>query len=210
MPNDEDTPDPATADVPMLGFDAEEEWNRPRGLYTGTDRQFLWGVKEYDSSVARSNRRLEIRNRTVNSLRDLFYLTLIEDDQQQRVFEQLDENTDAGELRDAVASLVTFLYVGLDDSERWLEETITDGVSNAVHAERDRETYGFPDVQVDINVERGFNLDELEERLHGRAHTLTPEEIGVLVRSGRVSADELDDLDDNRNDNPTMGDAGPR
>lgn len=200
MPEDDHTsPDEAKADVPMFGVEAEEEWNRPRGIYTGTDRKFLWGVKEYtDRPVSRSNRRGEIRERTINSLRDLLYLSLIDDERRERIFDEVNETTDPGELRDAVASLIEFLYLGLDDREKWLTETVTDGVANALHAETSPGTYGFPSVDVDIDTEKGYNLDELEERLRdGYAHTLTAAEVGALVKMGRVDREDLEELAQN-------------
>ncbi len=186
--------------------DVEEESGRDRGLFTGIDREFLLGVKDYEHRVSVAERKQDIRKRIKNSLLDLRYLSFIEEDQRERIFEDLEENTDLGELREAVACLVQFLRLGLEDGNSWIEEAVSDGVERALLAERSGSTYGPARVTTEIHEKRPYDLDRLENQFReGRGHTLTTDEIGVLVRSGRISGEEIERLATDRSENPTFG-----
>jgi hypothetical protein len=212
MPDDTtNTPSPADYATVATGEGWPESYQRPRGIFTDVDRQFLWGVKEYDSRVTTSERRGGIRDRAVEGLRDLNYLTFLDDGQREDVFEKLEAETPEGQLRVGVSALIEFLYRGLDADVEWMEETIAHGIQRA-EAERDEaDRYGSRTVDVDIEVSHGYDLDRLERIVEkGRAPTLTEAEIGALVRGNRVDADNLSELQrHDRSDNPVMGDADP-
>jgi len=201
--SDEENPlTPAEAVTAWVEENWEDEHERPRGILTDTDRQFLWGVKEYDSKVTTSERRRAIRERVEHSLRDLSYLMKLEEFQREKVFDSLEGDTRTGELRSAVATLIQFLYHGLDGDIEWFEETIAHGISNAENDLRDDDTTYYAGgeadagVDVDINVRRGFNVDRIERQLRsGEGHTLTPTEIGVLAREGRLGEGDVHTLD---------------
>lgn len=198
MSDGEDSPTkPSSEDYEIVaeGEEWPETFERPRGIYTDVDRQFLWGVKEYDSRVTTSERRGGIRDRTVEGLRDLSYLRFLDDGQREDVIENIKAAAPEGELRESVSALIEFLYRGMDGDEGWLEEAIAHGIERA-EAERDKvDRYGMSTVDVDIEVAHGHNLDRLKRTVEdGKAHTLTPAEVGALVRSGRVDADDLQEL----------------
>jgi hypothetical protein len=143
----------------------------------------------------------------VNGVFDLFYLSMIEPKQREKIFEELQERGEPGDLRESVASLIRFLYLGLDADREWFEETLVHGISNAEIDRRDgTETYyGGASVNVDIDVNRAYDVDEIEERFRsGNAYSLTPTEIGVLVDTGRLGAEDLEMLEEERS-NPTFG-----
>lgn len=224
--------DPSLPDSPFwpTGDEWEEKHERPRGLLTDTDRQFMWGVKEYPHESTASNRRADIRERMENGLRDLFYLTMLSDRDRERILDDLKEHGEPGELRSAIASLIQFLYIGLDADEDVLAETLAHGIGNAENEllPDDKTYYSGASVEagvdVEIDIKRGFDVDDIEERLRaGRGTTLTPAEVGVLVREGRVDEEDIWNLShgkggtprhesDDPNDegmpiNPTMPDA---
>lgn len=197
----DDPPTPAEAFAEMMRDDEywEENYERPRGMFTDTDRRYLWGAVDYAHRQTESVRRQDIRERAVNGIRDLLYLGMLQDRDRRMVFEELEEERD---LRSAVTSLIEFLYVGLDGDLEWFEETLAHGISNAESKQRpDDVTYyagGEVDagVDVDITVREGFNVDRIERQLReGEGHTLTPTEIGVLVREGRLNEGDLHLLD---------------
>lgn len=207
MPNfnfddeEDEAPPPSEAVLPWVEDEWEDRFERDRGMLTDTDRQFLWGVKTYDSKVTRSERRRAIRERVEHTLLDLFYLTMLDDDQRERVFEAIEGGQEPGELRSAVASLVEFLYLGLDGDVEWFEETLSHGIHNAERELQDNEKTFYAGasvdagVDVDIEVTRGYDVGEIEARLRsGRGNTLTPAEVGVLVREGRVDEEDIWDL----------------
>lgn len=173
---------------------------RERGILTDVDRQFLLGVKDYKTRQQNSERRGIIRDRIVNAIRDLSYFSKLDEDYRQRVFSAVENETGRGELRESVAALIQFLYLGIDADLEWFEETIAHGISNAERELQNDGTY-YPGssvdagVNVDIEVTRGYDVDEIEERLRaGQDHTLTPAEVGVLVREGRIDDEDIWDL----------------
>lgn len=184
----------------------EEHWRdhyqRDRGIFTDTDREFLLGLKDYANDESVSERRGYVRDRTKNALMDLAYLSMIDDRRRRKIFELLDEETDDGAVRLAVETLIEFLYMGLDRDVEWFEETIAHGISTAISKQQgdDTEYYAGASidagVDVDIDITRGYDVDEIEERFRaGHGNTLSPAEVGVLVRTGRLDTDELEALD---------------
>jgi hypothetical protein len=119
-----------------------------------------------------------------------------------RIFARLEEETGRAEVRASVAALVEFLYIGLDGDVEWFEETVAHGIHNAEGELQDDEKTFYagsglgPRVDVDIEVTRGYDVDEIEARLRsvGGAGLLTPAEVGVLVREGRVDEEDIWDL----------------
>lgn len=198
-----------------------EKYERPRGMLAKVDRQFLWGLKEYAHDSTVSDRRGDIRERVGNGLLDLFYLTKLTERSRNRIFNNLEERGGSRKLRESVAALVQFLYLGVDGDLEWVEETIALGISNAEKKHRDDDTTYYSGasadagVNVDIEVTRGYDVDEIEDRFRsGGANSLTPAEVGVLVRQGRVQPDELPALDSTVRDrlDPATGeieDPGP-
>lgn len=199
MADNDETPQ-TQEDIAVFG--TEEDWKehfeRPRGMLTDTDRQFLWGLKSYeDSPAGLSHRRTDIRNRVVNGVLDLSYLSMMELEQREQIFETLEQETVGGSLRDTVASFIEFLYFGLEGDTEWLEESIAMGVYNGLAEVEGVDSYGGREVTVDIDVKSGYNIDRLLQQLRdGQGHTLSPTEIGVLVREGLLSADDIEELED--------------
>lgn len=165
---------------------------RERGMFTEADRDHIAGTAEFGSPQARSNANRRVRQRTVDGVTDLAYLAQLDERQREKVFAEFREDGDLGDLRTAVSAFVEFLYLGLDCDEAWIGEALEDGIGNAEHRlVGGGGYYGTATVGVDIQVEPGYDVDEIEERFRaGQEHTLTPAEVGVLVREGRV--DEVD------------------
>lgn len=214
----EDTPNENLSSPPLRELEPEE---RDRGILTDVDRRFLTGFKDYNNRPQRSERRGIIRDRIVNAILDLSYLSSLDEGFRGRVLTRLDEETDRGELRKSMAALVEFLHLGTDEDIEWFEETIALGIINAQRELQDVERTFYTGerlaagVDVDIDITRGYDVDEIEERFRaGRGNTLTPAEVGVLVREGRVETDELVALDSTTREriNPETGeieDPGP-
>lgn len=179
---------------------------RDRGMFTEPDRDHIAGAASYGSPQARSNADRRVRHRTVDGVTDLAYLAQLDERQRDKVFTEFSGGGDLDDLRTAVSAFVEFLYLGLDGDLEWFEKTLKHGIHNAERGrQNDDKTYyqvGSPFlVDVGIEVSRGYDVDEIEERFQaGRGATLTPTEVGVLVRSGRVEPDELAALEDKYRD----------
>jgi len=85
--------------------------DRPRGILSPTDREYLCGHKEYAQPQTDANRRQAIRERVVNGLEDFALLSvLLEPGEREKVFAGLgQEETD-----EALASMVAFAYLGVE------------------------------------------------------------------------------------------------
>lgn len=171
----------------------ENELERDRGIIKGQpDRQFLWGRKEYDSPQAKSERRGIIRGRFVNGLLDLPYLLDVDERNQNRIFEEVGD----GGVRNSLSALIEYIHSVDGHDTRLIEEAVSRGVAESVRkANAGEDTYGVPVAETDISISKTFNVDELAERAEAEAHTLTAEEIGVLVREGRLTPEQLAQLD---------------
>lgn len=195
-----DPPSPREAMAELMADDDywEEHRERPRGALTDVDRRFLWGAHEYEHKQTTTKRKATIRERLENGLKDLTYLTFLEERDDKKVFDAMDE----AELRSSLSTFIRWLYLHLDGDLEWFEQTVAQAISNAENDRRDDDvTYyagGEVDagIDVDITVRKGFNVERIERQLRtGEGHTLTPTEIGVLVREGRLEEGDLHLLD---------------
>lgn len=192
------TPSEAIAELMADDEYWEENYERDRGMLTDTDRRYLWGAVEYQQRQTDSRRRQDIRGRFAQGLRDIAYLGMLNERDDEKLFNALDEPKH----RMVLSNLTHWLYLHFDGDIEWLEQTIALGISNAEKELRDDDTtyYAGGDldagIEVDIDVRRGFNVDRIERQLRqGESHTLTPTEIGVLVREGRLDETDLEKLD---------------
>jgi hypothetical protein len=197
MDDDKHSPSPAEAIKLMVGNEWEEKHERPRGIFTDTDRRFLWGLKNYKNEETSINRRKEIRNRASNGIQDLFYLSMLEQRDRKRVFEQLEEETEPGALHSAISTLIEFVYLGIGNDKDQLEEMISLGVNRAEDTSDASGLYqgGVKEVTVDIDIDYEYDAEAIYQRFQeGEGYRLTPAEIGVLVKQGMLGAEDLDEM----------------
>lgn len=167
--------------------------NRPRGILSPTDREYLCGLKEYAQPQTDANRRQDIRERVVHGIKDFGLLFLyLDGDEREKVFEEFrDDGTE-----EAIASMIAFAYLGLEQDRPRFEECLEHGI--LLGANRDtlfRSAGRATDVDVSISVEYKPDPEKLYRRFEeGKA--LTDAEIGVLVRSGRIDGDDIEELNE--------------
>lgn len=173
----------------------DELFSRPRGIFTDTDRKYLWGIKEeYAHKETESARRSDIRERVINAVLDMSLLRVISDKGRETIFTELADG--AMEPRTAVESFIWFIYLGMDTDEEWLESTLANGISNAEEDYREGEGYHGPtNVDVEIEVGERYDTGEIYQRFKRfGADSLAPAELGVLVRAGGLDEEELASL----------------
>lgn len=175
----------------------EAEINRSRGILSKTDREFLFGIKEYKHPQTETNRRSEIRTRVENGIKDFGLLVdLLGEKERKRIFEALDDS-EYGSIDEFAAVVIEFLYQGIGEDPDRLEDIIARALYGI-----ERESPGVggyqgkvQEITTDIEIKRGYDADAIYERYKGgRGHGLSPAEIGVLLLEGKLSDDELDDL----------------
>lgn len=167
---------------------------RPRGILSHTDREYLWGLREYKHAQSEANRKQDIRKRVVHALQDYYPLTLfLDDEERHKIFnDEIDEDI----LHECLEAMIAFVYLGLDQDENRLEEIVEGGVYFGANIDKSGRWSGeATDVDTSIDIEYNPDVERLYHRLQeGDGDQLTPAEIGVLVRSGKVDAGDLDQL----------------
>ncbi|WP_144905901.1 hypothetical protein [Halobellus captivus] len=165
--------------------------NRPRGILTPTDREYLCGLKEYAQPQTDANRRQDIRERVVNGLKDFVLLSLfLESDEREKIFEELDPD----ETDDVLAAMVAFSYLGLEGDRPRLETRFEHGVLQGANVDKLFQSSGrATDVDVSISVEYNPDIEKLYRRFED-GQELTDAEVGALVRAGKIGGDEIEEL----------------
>lgn len=166
--------------------------DRPRGILSKTDRNYLAGRKDYKHEQSELNRKQEIRQRTENSLRDFVFLTnYLESNQKEKIFSAFEED----ELEDLFSVIFAFIYEGTGRDITQLEKIIKSGLMSDISRGAGKpHITDVKSVSVDIDIEMKPDVDEAHDRFK-QGKVLTPEEIGLLVRHGRLSSGELQELD---------------
>jgi len=165
----------------------------PRGILSKTDRDYLCGLKEYAQPQTDANRRQDIRERVENGLKDFALLwMLLEPDEREKVFDELGEDgTD-----EVIESMITFAYLGIDQDRTRLEECIERGVLAAANADKLFRSAGrATDADVSIDIEYNPDAEKLYRRFEEGAQ-LSDAEVGVLVRSGKLDVEDIQELQD--------------
>lgn len=176
----------------VSGFEPED---RPRGILSSTDREYLCGLREYSHQQSELNRRQEIRSRTINALKDFHLLWLLLGETE---WEKVFEDFETEELNDIFAAMVSFMYLGIGQDTDRMKEILEHGLYlGANYNTSGRWSGRANEVDVSIDIEYDPNIEALYERvIAGEGDQLTPGEIGVLVRSGKLEPEDLEQLED--------------
>lgn len=187
-----------------------EPEDRPRGILSSTDREYLYGLKEYAHDQSEANRKQDIRERVEHSLKDFKLLWLLLDtDEREQIFADMGKEA----VDESIESMITFAYLGLEQELPRLEEHIERGILAGENARIEERSSGrATNVDVSINIDYDPDVKELYNRLEqGKADQLTPEEIGVLAKAGKLTPDDLKKLKSTETDFPGVyaGDEEP-
>lgn len=171
------------------------ESNRPRGILSTTDREYLLGQKEYEHPQSEANRKQDIRERVINAFQDFLILTLmLSAKERKKIFnDEISEKL----LQYSLESMVSFVYLGLEEDIKELEKIIEMGVYSGANLSKISHWSGeVVDVDTLIDLERRPDRSEVIQKLEqGKTDQLTPAEIGILVRSGKLDESDLDKLE---------------
>lgn len=168
--------------------------DRPRGILSKTDREYLVGEREYEHRQSELNRQQDIRKRVENGLQDFELLArYLDRAQRQKIFDEVDED----KIDHYVTSFISFIYRGTERDTEWLEDVIVRGVFDGITSDENGPLMGdIKSISVDIDIEYEPNVDAVYEKFkQENGGPLTPEEIGLLVRHGKVSPEDLKELD---------------
>jgi hypothetical protein len=206
-PNDDPLPEVNDSSLPLrITKDTlVQEFDRPRGIFTEVDRRFLSGFKEYEYKQSATNRRQGIRERIVHAFHDFRLFNWLSEREREKVFNEIP----AGGLHDDLVSLMAFVYRGLGrdrDAVEAIEQIIQSAIFRVEGEENPRKGYygGVADVSVEINLERGYDAEEIYRRFErGDPEQLTPAEIGVLIRADMLDSEGIEQLKTDPDSLPT-------
>lgn len=175
--------------------------DRSRGILSNTDREYLCGLKDYKHEQSEANRRQDIRERVKNGLEDFILLWLrLDDDDREKLFSEM--GPDLVEI--STKATIAFLYLGIDQNEDRFEKLLAEGIYLGGNSGgRSRWSGEVTDVDVSIDIERNPDIDKIRKKLdRGEQDELSPAEIGVLVREGKLDSDDLESLRRSRQSTP--------
>jgi len=169
--------------------------DRPRGILSPTDREYLCGMKDYSHDQTELNRRQAIRERTIEGIRDFNLLWLL---LEQTEWEKVTEAFDTEELNGAFSSILAFMYIGIDQDTGRMRQILEHGLYLGANYDTSGRWSGRANtVDVDIDIEYEPNVDKLYERVQkGEGSQLTPGEIGALVKAGKIDSTDLEELEE--------------
>jgi hypothetical protein len=169
--------------------------DRPRGILSPTDREYLCGLKDYSHDQTVLNRRQAIRERTIEGIRDFNLLWLL---LEQTEWEKVMEAFDTEELNTAFSSILAFMYIGIDQDTGRMRQILERGLYLGANYDTSGRWSGRANtVDVDIDIEYEPNVDQLYEKIEeGEGGQLTPSEIGALVKAGKLDPSDLEELED--------------
>lgn len=172
------------------------EPDRPRGVLSKVDREFMFGLKDYAHKQSRANRRQTIRERIEHSLYDFTLLWMILPPlERDRVLDAMDDT----DVTASVEALITFAYLSVDQNSTELERRIESGVLAGASYDPDNKEDGkVTNVTASVDIDYQPPVDELKTKLREQTDELTPEEIGILVRVGELDPEDLEVLEESR------------
>jgi len=164
---------------------------RPRGILSKTDREYLFGLKDYENEQSEANRRQDIRDRIKSSLKDFKIIwALLEENDRNQVFSSLDDEI----VDDSIEAMVSFIYLGLDGDIPRMEEAIKRGILAGENASSEGEA---KQVDVSINIDHYPDVEAAKEKMQNHPLVeLTVEEIGVLAKANELEPNHIEKMND--------------
>jgi len=193
--------DPEKAAQRAVGVLDEDFQERPRGMLSHDDRLFVAGMKEFEWAQSESNARRRVIERVANGFQDFGLLRWLNGAEARSLVQEFGES----ELHRTVAHLITFVYQATDGDADAIESMVETGVLHGENTELGKgpqsartvhpHTGGASNVDATIQIERNPEVERIYEQYQEESgESLTPTEIGILVREGRLDADDLQEL----------------
>lgn len=181
--------------------------DRPRGILTQADREFLKGKKELSSEQSRRDARYRIRQRLRNAFLDFsILLRNLDRRDREQIFapveefqnglgdsmnRELDRDRISEIMEDVMVSKgisdsMAFTYLGIGDANQSFETMLKSAISDA----EEERGYVVDNVQITIDIERGqADIEEIVQRFE-QGEGLSESEMSTLLRSDRFELDE--------------------
>ncbi|MFC4245663.1 hypothetical protein ACFOZ7_01355 [Natribaculum luteum] len=174
-------------DVPEPLRDAADS-DRPRGILTPSDRDFLLGRKTDYTEHSKKQKRNRIRRRVRNAILDFSILfEYLEDRDRNTVFDPDDEDREA--LTQGITDVLAFLHLGTMGYYTPFKDMLSEGVGKA-EQRLAGSNYRMVNVEFNVDPVGQIDVDEVIEKLENeRFEQLTDEELRAFVRLLTMSED---------------------
>lgn len=173
---------------------------RENGILNPENREFVlrrWG----EGGSAPRNRRYRIRQKFIHGVRDLYYLTQLPGDEQEKVIsealqEPMSGEADADEGSDLLMDILQLLYNGLGGAvfEIYLQTAIEEA-----RLEKAASKGEYPQVDVDVTVDEDHpvDLERTKQQIEnfdgeGVPYGVTEHAVEGLYRAGEIAPDEYE------------------
>ncbi|WP_440764049.1 hypothetical protein [Natronorubrum sp. DTA7] len=167
-------------DVPA-SLETAADADRPRGILTPSDRDFLLGRKTDYTDHSKKQKRNRIRRRVRNAVLDFSILfEYMEERDRKTVFDPDDDERDA--YTQGITDMLAFLHLGTIGYHTPFKNMLSEGVGQA---EQRLAGSNYRMVNVEFNVEPvgQIDVDEVVEKLENEEFAqLTDEELRAFVR----------------------------
>ncbi|NHN49482.1 hypothetical protein G9464_18070 [Halostella sp. JP-L12] len=155
--------------------------DRPRGILTPSDRDFLLGRKTDYTEHSKKQKRNRIRRRVSNAMLDFSILfEYLEDRDRNTVFDPDDEDREA--LTQGITDMLAFLHLGTMGYYTPFKDMLSEGVGKAEQRLADS-NYRMVNVEFNVDPVGQIDVDEVVEKLEKEEFAqITDEELRAFVR----------------------------
>jgi hypothetical protein len=165
--------------------------DRPRGVLSPADREFLLGLSEMSHDQSRRNAEARIRERVTNGILDFYLLVRhLKRKDRRQIF---DKNLDDTAFRYGLVGMVTFCYMGCKEQGMEFEPGLEPAIRRAeeVYAAEGFDSTVDVDVTFDVTAEPAQPIDDVAESIReGRA--VTPGEFLAVMAGETEVLGEVD------------------
>ncbi|ADD07319.1 uncharacterized protein Nmag_3778 (plasmid) [Natrialba magadii ATCC 43099] len=167
--------------------------DRPRGILTPSDRDFLLGRKTDYTDHSKKQKRNRIRRRVRNAILDFSILfEYMEERDRETVFDPDNEDRDA--YTQGITDMLAFLHLGTMGYHTPFKDMLSEGVGKA-EQRLAGSNYRMVNVEFNVDPVGQIDVDEVIEKLDNEEFAeLTDEELRAFVRlltmSDEFSSDE--------------------
>ena len=155
--------------------------DRPRGVLTPSDRDFLLGRKTDYTEHSKKQKRNRIRRRVSNAMLDFSILfEYLEERDRNTVFDPDDEDREA--LTQGITDMLAFLHLGTMGYYTPFKDMLSEGVGKAEQRLADS-NYRMVNVEFNVDPVGQIDVDEVVEKLENEEFAqITDEELRAFVR----------------------------
>ncbi len=155
--------------------------DRPRGILTPSDRDFLLGRKTDYTDHSKKQKRNRIRRRVRNAVLDFSILfECLEERDRETVFDPDDQDRDA--YTQGITDMLAFLHLGTMGYHTPFKDMLSEGVGKA-EQRLAGSNYRMVNVEFNVDPVGQIDVDEVVEKLENEEFAqLTDEELRAFVR----------------------------